>query len=122
LTSGLFILAAAGVSKLTPYAYNYLIGIAQFGAIIVWMFILVSHLSFRRHHKAEDLPVRMPLFPWMQIAGLILLAAILITMGLDTELWNISWIVGVPWLVAISGAYFVWKAKRRVPVPQEVIP
>jgi L-asparagine transporter-like permease len=122
LTSGLFILAAAGVSKLTPYAYNYLIGIAQFGAIIVWMFILVSHLSFRRHHKAEDLPVRMPLFPWMQIAGLILLAAILITMGLDTELWNISWIVGVPWLVAISTAYFVWKAKRRVPVPQEVIP
>jgi L-asparagine transporter-like permease len=122
LTSGLCILAAAGVSKLTPYAYNYLIGIAQFGAIIVWMFILVSHLSFRRHHKAEDLPVRMPLFPWMQVAGLILLAAVLITMGLDTELWNISWIVGVPWLVTISVAYFVWKAKRRVPVSQEVIP
>jgi AAT family amino acid transporter len=55
----------------------------------------------------------MPLFPWMQVAGLILLAAILITMGLDTELWNISWIVGVPWLVTLSVAYFVWKAKRR---------
>jgi L-asparagine transporter-like permease len=109
------ILAAAGVSKLTPYAYNYLIGIAQFGAIIVWMFILVSHLSFRRHHKAEDLPVRMPLFPWMQVAGLILLAAVLITMGLDTEFWNISWIVGVPWLVTLSVAYCVWKGKNRVP-------
>jgi L-asparagine transporter-like permease len=122
LTSGVCILAAAGVSKLTPYAYNYLIGIAQFGAIIVWMSILLSHLSFRRHHKAEDLPVRMPLFPWMQVAGLIMLAAVLITMGLDTELWNISWIVGVPWLVTISVAYFVWKAKRTVPVSQAVIP
>ena len=86
------------------------------------MFILVSHLSFRRHHRAENLPVRTPLFPWMQVAGLLLLAAVLITMGLDTEFWNISWIVGVPWLVTISVAYFVWKAKRAVPVSQAVSP
>ena len=46
---------------------------------------------------AADLPVRMPFFPWLQIAGLVLLSAILVTMGLDTAFWNISWIVGVPW-------------------------
>jgi L-asparagine transporter-like permease len=113
LLSGGFILAAAGISRFTPLAYNYLLGIALFGAIIVWIIILVSHLRFRRLHKAADLPVRMPFFPLMQIAGLVLLVAILITMGLDTAFWDISWIVGVPWLVLLSLAYFFWKARNR---------
>ena len=111
LVSGAGILAAAAVSVLTPLAYNYLFGVALFGAIIVWMTILVSHLSFRRRHGSATLPVRMPLFPYMQLAGLGLLVAILITMGLDTDFWNISWIVGVPWLLLITAAYFGWKRR-----------
>lgn len=112
LVSGVCILIAAGVSKLTPLAYNYLFGVALFGAMIVWIFILLSHLSFRRRHKTLELPVRMPLFPWLQLAAIGLLIAILITMGLDQEFWNISWIVGVPWLVLLSIAYFVWRPRR----------
>jgi L-asparagine transporter-like permease len=112
LSSGACILLAAAVSRLTPLAYNYLFGVALFGAIIVWIFILLSHLSFRRRHKVENLPVRMPLFPGMQIAGLILLSAVLITMGLDKEVWGISWLVGVPWLLFISLVYFIVKARR----------
>jgi L-asparagine transporter-like permease len=120
LLSGGFILAASAVSWFTPLAYNYLQGVALFGAIVVWIMILVSHLSFRRFHRAADLPVRMPLFPFMQIAGLILLVALLITMGLDTAFWNVSWIVGVPWLALLSGAYFIWKARiRRAIAPVE---
>lgn len=116
LLSGGSILLASAVSVVTPLAYNYLFGVALFGAITVWMIILASHIGFRKRHRPEDLPVRMPLFPYMQVAGLALLAAILITMGLDTEFWNISWIVGVPWLMAISAAYFLWKrndSRRR---------
>jgi amino acid transporter, AAT family len=112
LTSGVCIFVAAGVSKVTPLAYNYLFGVALFGAIIVWIFILLSHLSFRRRHKVEDLPVRMPFFPGMQIAGLALLVAVLITMGLDKDVWRISWIVGVPWLLLVSAGYFIWKVRR----------
>jgi len=52
----------------------------------------------------------MPFFPVMQIAGLLLLGALLITMGLDTQFWNISWIVGAPWLVLLSAAYFIRKS------------
>ena len=115
LTSGACILVAASASMFTPLAYNYLFGIAIFGAITVWMFILVSHLRFRRHHKAADLPVRMPFFPYMQIAGLVLLAAILLTMAFDTEFWNISWIVGVPWLIVISAVYFIRKKRGHGP-------
>ncbi|HYM27391.1 MAG TPA: hypothetical protein VET66_04535, partial [Steroidobacteraceae bacterium] len=89
------------------------LGVALFAAILVWMIILVSHLSFRRQHAAEHLPVRMPLFPWMQYAGLVLLAAILVTMGFDPQL-RLSWVYGVPWLILISVAYFIWRARAAV--------
>jgi amino acid transporter, AAT family len=120
LLSGACILTAAGVSKLTPLAYNYLFGVALFDAMIVWIIILLSHLSFRRRHKAADLPVRMPWFPGIQIAGLTLLCAVLVTMGLDKETWRISWIVGVPWLALISVVYFIYfifKARGNLAVP-----
>jgi L-asparagine transporter-like permease len=94
---------------LTPYAYNYLFGISLFGGLSVWIIILLSHLNFRRRNKDLDLPVRTPFFPYLQILGIALLAAILVTMGLDTDFWNISWIVGVPWMIAVSIAYLVWK-------------
>jgi AAT family amino acid transporter len=120
ILSGACILMAAFVSKFTPMAYNYLQGVALFGAIIVWMTILLSHLQFRRVHKAKDLPVRMPLFPYMQVAGLALLAAILVTMGLDKAYWNLSWIVGVPWLGLLTVAYFIWRARNRARIVASV--
>lgn len=109
--SGALILVAAAVSKLTPLAYNYLFGVALFGAMTVWISILLSHLSFRRRHRAVDLPVRMPLFPYMQIAGIILLVAVLVTMGLDREVWYVSWLVGVPWLLLVSAGYFLTRKR-----------
>ena len=111
LLSGACILIAAGLSKLTPKAYNYLFGVALFDAMIVWILILLSHLSFRRRHKIADLPVRMPWFPVIQIVGLALLCSLLVTMGLDKETWQISWIVGVPWLGLVTVAYFILKAR-----------
>jgi amino acid transporter, AAT family len=111
LVSGACILVAAGLSKLTPLAYNYLFGVALFDAIIVWIIILISHFSFRRRLGAANLPVRMPGFPIVQVAGLMLLGAILVTMGLDQETWRISWIVGVPWIVLLSLAYVLVKAR-----------
>ena len=113
LLSGGGIMMTAMISMFTPLAYNYLLGVALFGGISVWMFILVTHFKFRQHHRGVDLPVRMPFFPVMQIAGLVLLSAVMITMGLDREFWDISWIVGVPWFVLISLAYFVWKSKNQ---------
>ena len=53
----------------------------------------------------------MPLFPWMQLAGLLMLAAILVTMGIDPNLY-VSWVYGVPWLILISAAYFLWRARQ----------
>jgi L-asparagine transporter-like permease len=112
VVSGVCILGVAATSVFTPKAYNYLFGIALFGAIFVWIVILLSHFGFRSRHKASELPVRTPFFPVPQIMGLALLAGILVTMGLDTEFWNISWIVGVPWLAVLTIAYFVQTRAR----------
>jgi L-asparagine transporter-like permease len=114
ITSGAFILLAAGLARFTPKAYAYLQGVALFGAITVWALILVSHLRMRRVRAAAELPVRMPLFPFIQIAGLGLLAALLVTMALDKD-WNLSWLVGIPWLVLVSIGYQVWKRAARSP-------
>lgn len=111
--SGLGIFAAAAVSRFTPLAYTYLFGVALFGAITVWMIILASHLAFRRRHKGMALVVKTPGFPVMQLAGLTLLAAVLITMGLDKD-WRLSWIVGVPWLAVLTGSYLFTKRRRRL--------
>jgi L-asparagine transporter-like permease len=56
--------------------------------------------------------VRTPGFPVVQLVGLGLLAASLVTMGLDKEIWYISWVVGVPWLLLLSAGYFIMKARR----------
>jgi len=111
VTSGVCILLAAGVSKLTPRAYNYLFGVALFDAMIVWVAILLSHLSFRHRFRKEELPIRMPLFPVVQLIGLGVLVAVLITMGLDKEVWGISWLVGIPWLLLLSVGYFIRKSR-----------
>jgi L-asparagine transporter-like permease len=112
LFSGAFILLAAGLSRLTPLAYNYLFGISIFGAIVVWMVVLASHLRFRRAHAEERLPVRTPFFPWLQIAGLALLGAILVTMAFDGGFWRVAWIVGAPCLVLAGAAYAVVQRRR----------
>lgn len=110
---------AALIAYLSPAAYNYLLGIALFGAIVTWITILVTHLNFRRRYSPEKqaaLSVRAPLAPYLQWIALALLVGVLVTMGLETEFWNIAIIVGVPWVVMLSLVYVVmrWRQPRQV--------
>ena len=119
--STLGVLAAAMTAYASPAAWNYLFGVALFGAILTWMIILFTHLVFRRKYPPEkraQLAVHAPLSPWLQILGLGLLFAVLVTMGFDTQFWNVAIIVGVPWVIVVSVCYFVLRARRR---PREVV-
>jgi L-asparagine transporter-like permease len=74
------------------------------------MIILVTHLRFRQRYSAEGLAklsVRAPFAPYLQWAGLGLLVAVMITMGLDKDFWDIALIVGIPWTIVMSIVYFV---------------
>jgi L-asparagine transporter-like permease len=114
LVSTLGIMTMAMTAYFSTKAYNYLFGIALFGAILTWMIILITHMFFRRKYPAEKLAalsVRAPFSPVLQLIGLGLLIAVLITMGLDTEFWNIAIIVGVPWVVLVSLCYLYLRAR-----------
>jgi L-asparagine transporter-like permease len=107
LFSGALIMIMALVSVVTPKAYNYLQAVALMSMIFVWIVILVSHIRFRMHYRGQELPLRTPLFPVMQIAGLALLGALSVTMALDTAFWSLSVQVGIPWLALLSLAYWI---------------
>lgn len=122
LVSTIGVLAMAMTAYFSGKAYNYLFGIALFGAILTWIIILITHLFFRRQYPAEKLaalPVRAPFAPVLQFIGLGLLIAVLITMGLDTEFWNIAIIVGVPWVALVSLGYVSKRGFSRRRARQE---
>jgi L-asparagine transporter-like permease len=114
IVSGAGILIAAAISMFTPFAVQ--LSASAWRCSAPWSsgssFSSAISASAAAYGKAA-LPVRMPLFPWLQLIALGLLVGILVTMGWDQEFWRISWIVGVPWLVLISIAYFVWRPRRE---------
>ncbi|MEH7331512.1 amino acid permease [Neobacillus drentensis] len=115
LTSSVGVLIATVLSMYYPDTFNKLFGIAIFGGILVWLMVLITHLRFRKTvhlHYEGKLPVKAPMFPVLQWAGVLLLSAILITMLFYPE-WVDAWKVGVPWVMIVSIGYFVQKAKTK---------
>ncbi|MDB6086539.1 MAG: amino acid permease [Gammaproteobacteria bacterium] len=118
------VLVAAATAYVSDKAYDYLLGISLFGAIVTWIIILVTHLMFRRKYPREkraQLPVQAPLYPYPQILALGLLMAILITMGMDREFWRISIVVGIPWVMFVSACYLVVRGRRSSSEARRVI-
>jgi AAT family amino acid transporter len=106
---------AALIAYFSPKAYNYLLGISLFGAITTWIVILSTHIRFRWLYPADKqakLSVRAPFAPYLQWAALALLTAILITMGLDADFWDIAIIVGVPWTIVVILVFLVTRRRR----------
>ena len=110
-SAGVFI--AAAVAMFSPRAFQYLVGISLFGGLFTWIMILLTHLRFRKLAPDPARAVRAPCFPALQILGVGVLVAILVTMALDTEFWNIAALVGVPWLVFASLTYWVRRTVVR---------
>lgn len=113
LITGVALLPIALTSYLTKAAYNYLVGIAVFAGILIWIVILVCHMRFRKLTDPALFTTRIPLFPIPQIIAIALLSALLITMAFDTQFWSVSWIFGVPWLILLFIAYLIWRAFNR---------
>ncbi len=72
-TSGMLI--AILLAVLAPHnAFLLLYGTAVAGMFFVWIVILLTHLRFRQtigRERADQLPVKLPMHPWMTLAGLV---------------------------------------------------
>ncbi len=95
-------------------AFLLLYGVAVAGMFFVWIVILLAHLSFRRsigRARVAQLPIRLPLSPYSQIAALIALAAIVISTfyveGLQYSVTSF-----VLFLLAITASYRMLKRRN----------
>ncbi len=88
-------------------AYAWFLGVALFGALLVWFLIFVVHVLFRREWDkpgAPALPFRSPLGPAASVVGGALILAILVSTwwapGLRSTLY-----AALPWLAALVVGY-----------------
>lgn len=109
-TAGLGV--ATGLAVVFPKtAYIYLLGIALFGGIFVWLMIFVTHVAFRRAMRAQGMPrlsYRARGYPATTVLGFLALLGILVTTWWVPEM-KITLIAGVPWLIVISLTYLLWR-------------
>ncbi|WP_433274666.1 amino acid permease [Actinosynnema sp. CS-041913] len=112
---------AVTLSAATDRAYLALFGISIFGALMVWILILLTHRAFRRATTRPS-PVRLWGAPVTSgLAALFLLGVLVSTAfidGLDT-----AWMVGVPFFAVLVVAHTVITRRRaRRPAPSEPTP
>jgi L-asparagine transporter-like permease len=96
-------------------AFLLLYGVAVAGMFFVWSVILLAHLSFRRsigQARVVQLPIRLPLSPYSQIAALMAVAAIAISTfyvdGLNESVPGF-----IPFLLVITVLYRTAKRRNR---------
>jgi L-asparagine transporter-like permease len=112
LISSAGLVAAILLNLLTANVYATLFGIAIFGGIVVWIMIFVTFLRFRPQWQNATLAFRAPWYPYLPIAGAVLLSAILLTMLFNPD-WRFAWEAGVPFFIVLVAAYFLYDAVQK---------
>lgn len=111
-TSVIGIAIATVITIIAPAtAFGTMVSISSFGAMFTWFMIFITHLFFRKKWGQtgnKKLPVRMIGYPYLTILGAVLLVAVVISTWFSVE-FKATLIVGVPWLIFITVAYFIWK-------------
>jgi amino acid transporter, AAT family len=108
LSSAGLLLAAIISAVAADTAYLAVFGISVFGALVVWILILVTHLRFRivrARQKLPQSPARLMGAPVTTILAIIFLTAVLIsTMFIEGLTW--AWMAGVPFFALLLIAYY----------------
>ena len=115
LLSALGLALAASISVFAPEnAFAMLLGMALFGALVVWLLIFVSHLVFRRQRAAQGLPpspVRLAGAPLTTVLAMLFLAAVLLTTPF-TEQFSVAWKAGAPFVLLLCAVYYLIRRRR----------
>lgn len=94
-------------------AYLYAFGVALFGALFVWIMILVTFFKFRQARPADapPPPFAMPLYPYLPALGIVILVAILTTFYFHV-FFRVGIYSGLAWLALMCGTYAVFGRAR----------
>lgn len=109
LISSIGLLIAAIISLVAAdTAYLALFGVAVFGALVVWILILVTHMRFRFLRTRHNLPASpAPLrgAPITTALAMLFVGAVLVsTLFIDSL--KLAWVAGLPFFALVLGAYF----------------
>ncbi|MEH3157641.1 MAG: amino acid permease [Sphingomonas taxi] len=104
LVSAAGIAVAGGVYGWRPDdAFGVMIAVSIFGALFTWGMIFATHLAFRRRHGAPA-GFRMWGYPWVSLAGLSAIVAVLATTPF-TAAFALTLVYGVPFLAVLAAVY-----------------
>jgi len=96
-------------------AYVWFLGVALFGALLVWIMIFVVHLAFRRAWERVDrapLPFRSPVGRAGSVVGVLLVGAILVTTWWVPGLRSTLLAAG-PWIAVLAVGYGFLRPKNE---------
>ncbi|WP_409293442.1 amino acid permease [Peribacillus sp. SCS-37] len=99
--------------------YLWLLSIAGFGAVFIWLSIAVSNLLGRKHFlknggRIEDIKYKTPFYPLVPILAIIANSAVIISLAFIEE-QRISLYCGIPFMAACY-VYYKLRAKKRMEV------
>jgi len=92
-------------------AIIYLIAIATTSIIVTWTTIIICHVFFR--HKVPLQNYRLPLFPWLNIFAVIVLASVVVVMTQMADMQLAVYLMPV-WLIILTIAYFISRKKLAI--------
>lgn len=111
LLSTLGIALATIIHVIAPESsYLLMMGIAMFGAMFTWFMIFVTHLYFRKKYDGPKVSVRMWGYPYLTILGAVLMVSLIITTWF-VSFFKTTMMVGIPWLILLSIAYYMHQKK-----------
>jgi L-asparagine transporter-like permease len=118
MLSGLGLAIAAYLSvNSANSAYIILFGVSVFGALIVWILILATHVAFRRSRAAQGLPPS-PIRLWGAPITTGIAAAALLAILISTAFINgltSAWKAGIPFFAILFIAYLLISRRRQEP-------
>ncbi|WP_188989123.1 amino acid permease [Saccharopolyspora thermophila] len=116
------VLSAAGLALAASLAvfaedtaFPMLLGMALFGALVVYLLIFASQLVFRRRRAAEGLPpspVRLPGAPVTTVLAALFFAAVLLTTPFLGP-FSTAWKAGLPFLLVLCAGYYVIRRRAQ---------
>ncbi|MFK8258831.1 amino acid permease [Erwinia sp. AnSW2-5] len=104
--SCLGIIVSIVLSITSPHtSFAVMMSISVYGACFTWLMIFITHFFFRRHHAGTALKFRMWGYPYLTLAGAILMAALMIT-TLFTDFFRMTLLFGIPFTLLLIVLYF----------------
>ncbi|GAA5161283.1 amino acid permease [Pseudonocardia eucalypti] len=104
-------LAATLSATAADSAYIALFGVSVFGALVVWILILVTHWAFRRAGADRDAPARLWGAPYTSGLAALFLCAVLVSTAFIEGL-EAAWLAGVPFFALLVVVFLVMRRLR----------